>query len=155
MAIPHFFKSYLDEQHIPYNIIHHRRDFTAQETAAHTHTPGHSFAKTVLLYTDHGYVLAVLPAHRKIDSDKLTRKLKTQEARLADEDEVSMICPDCEIGAMPPIGSLYNLPVIASPELVDSTEITFNAGTHDDVIRLQRNDFIRLVQPEIADFTRG
>lgn len=154
MAIPNFVKAYLDEHIVPYDIIHHQRDFTAQETAAHTHTPGSAFAKTVILEADSRYVMAVIPAHQKLDLQKVKKAIAATEIRLAEEAEIKKLCPDCEVGAMPPFGALYKMPVIACPEITKNNLITFNAGTHEDAIRIQYSDFSKLAQPKVAEITK-
>ncbi|MDZ7290702.1 MAG: YbaK/EbsC family protein [candidate division KSB1 bacterium] len=145
--------SYLDERKIPYEIIHHKRDFTAQRTAADTHTPGKAFAKTVILVVDGKFGMFVLPAMLKIDLEKVKHELGAKEVRLATESEFSGICTNCEVGAMPPFGTLYNLPVYVSPLITEDQLITFNAGTHEDVVRMRYNDYEKLVQPVVMNFT--
>lgn len=144
---------YLTRQQVPYQRIHHTPDFTSQETAAHTKTPGREFAKTVVLRIDHDFGLAVLPAHHRIDFEALRRWLNAQEVRLASEDEMESLFPDCEVGAEPPLGALYELPVYVSPVLARDEEITFNAGSHEDVIRMKYDDFARITRPSIIHFS--
>jgi Ala-tRNA(Pro) deacylase len=152
MSIPHAITEFLNQQEVPYEAIHHRRDYTAQETAADTHTKGRDFAKTVILFADNKYCLAVLPAVRHIDMQKAKKELHAKNVALATEEEIRTICTDCEVGAMPPLGPLYQLPVYVSPELRDDRMITFNAGTHEDVIRLLYEDFEKVVKPVVIDF---
>jgi Ala-tRNA(Pro) deacylase len=144
---------YLVRHQVPYQWIHHTPDFTSQETAAHTKTPGREFAKTVVLRVDHDFGLAVLPAPHRIDFEALRRWLNAQEVRLATEDEMESLFPDCEVGAEPPLGALYELPVYVSPSLARDEEITFNAGSHEDVIRMKYDDFARLTRPSIIHFS--
>lgn len=151
MALPKVVKAYLDEHIVPYDLVHHPRDFTAQETAAHTHTPGKSFAKTVIVEVDGEYLMAVIPAHRHLHLSKMKKHLHAEHLRLVEEDELRKICPDCEVGAMPPFGALYDLDVVASLEISQNPRITFNAGTHEDAIRILYSDFNKLVHPKIAD----
>ncbi|HEX9652377.1 MAG TPA: YbaK/EbsC family protein [bacterium] len=153
MSIPHAITAFLNEQKVPYEAIHHRRDYTAQETAADTHTKGKDFAKTVILFVDNKYCMMVLPAVRHIDMQKARKDLHARKVNLATEDEIRSICTDCEVGAMPPLGPLYRLPVYVSAELRDDRMITFNAGTHEDVIRLLYDDFEKVVKPTVIDFT--
>ncbi|MFQ5605851.1 MAG: aminoacyl-tRNA deacylase [bacterium] len=153
MSIPQPIRSYLDEHKIPFEVIHHRRDYTAQETAADTHTKGKEFAKTVILYVDNNYCMAVLPATYQLDLEKIKNVLKAKEVNLASEEEISGICADCEVGAMPPLGRLYDLPVYVSHHLAEDDMITFNAGTHEDVIRMKYREFAELVQPVVIDLT--
>lgn len=145
--------AFLEAQAVDYEAIHHRRDYTAQEAAAHTHTPGREFAKTVIVWVDGSYAMAVLPAHHLIDLDKLRRALGARDVKLASEEEMRELCPDCETGAVPPFGNLYNLPVYLSTDITADEQITFNAGTHEDAIRMRYADFERLVQPHVLDFS--
>ncbi len=86
-------RDYLDERNVHYQTIHHRRDYTAQETAADTATPGSQFAKAVLFKTEDGFVMAVLPAHHKVSIEKLRAHIGCEKLRLATEDEILQAVP--------------------------------------------------------------
>ncbi len=146
-------RAFLDANQIPYEALRHEPDFSAQETAAHTHTPGKEFAKTVLLRKDGQFVLAVLPAHHRIDFEKLVVLLDAKSIMTASETDLRTCFPDCEVGAEPPMGHLYDLPVYLSWSMAVDRRITFNAGTHEEAIRMSADDFIRWVKPLLGDFS--
>ena len=110
--------------------------------------PGQEMAKTVIVKVDGKMAMAVLPAPHKVNFDKAHR-LFDDEPTLATEDEIADLFPDCEIGAEPPFGNLYNLPVYVSPELAEDEIITFNAGTHREAVRMTWADYRRLAQPRL------
>lgn len=139
---------YLDDCGMPYEVVHHKLDFSAQRTAADTHTPGRSFAKTVVLKTDRGFVAVVMPADLKIDFGKAHEMLGAQ-THLADEADIAELFPDCEVGAEPPLGHLYGVPTYLAPDFEGDTFITFNAGTHHEAIRMRFEDF-----KAVADYTQ-
>ena len=142
----------LEGEGISYEIIRHRADYTAQETAADTHTPGREFAKTVLLdLGDRGHAMAVVPATYRLDLEKIRRSLRTPRVELASEDLMRDLCPDCEVGAVPPFGNLYDLPVFVDPTLASDEMITFNAGTHEEALRVRFADYERVVHPVLVD----
>jgi pyrimidine operon attenuation protein/uracil phosphoribosyltransferase/prolyl-tRNA editing enzyme YbaK/EbsC (Cys-tRNA(Pro) deacylase) len=114
----------LDSHGLAYERIRHPRDYTAQETAAHTHTPGRQFAKAVMLRLSDGYAMAVLPAHHHVDLERLGAALGGRQVELASEQQIAELCPDCEEGALPPFGNLYGLRVYASPVLARNDRIT-------------------------------
>ena len=145
---------YLDGHSVHYQTIHHMRDYTAQQTAADTGTQGIEFAKTVVVKAEEGYVMAVLPAHHRVDLHKLGTVMGVSEIRLAAEDEIAMLCPDCAVGAEPPFGNLYQVPVYVSDDITRDETITFNAGTHEDVVRMKYRDYEDLVHPRVADFAK-
>jgi Ala-tRNA(Pro) deacylase len=143
--------NFLEENSVPYEVIHHTLDYTAQEAAHDTHTRGIEFAKTVIACIDGRYAMVVLPAHRRVNWDRLRAALDATEVGLAKEEEMGDLCPDCDVGAEPPFGNLYGLPVYLSSEMTADERITFNAGSHEDAIRLRMADYQRLVQPRVID----
>jgi len=153
--VPESIKNFLDSRGVQYDVIHHRRDYTALETAADTATAGREFAKTVLVWIDNHMAMAVLPAHKRVDLWKLCQELGASEVSLALEKGARGVFPDCEMGAAPPLGSLYNLPVYVSKEIDQDEYLTFNAGTHEDVIRMPYMQFKQLVHPEVVDFAEA
>lgn len=146
-------KEYLDRHHIKYTSIKHSPAYTAQEVAARSHISGKEMAKTVMVKVDNEMAMAVLPASFKIDFEALMNVTGSAMVDLASEEEFKFIFPDCEIGAMPPFGNLYDLDVYVSEKLAEDEEICFNAGTHSELIRMHYDDFERLVRPRVFEFS--
>ncbi|MDH3519788.1 MAG: hypothetical protein OEM49_04965 [Myxococcales bacterium] len=144
----------LDSSGVEYTTIRHRDDFRAKTTALDTDTPLQEFAKTVFIWVDGSYAIAVLPASHFVAESKLESQLGAEKVRLASEFEMQDLCPDCEVGAAPPFGNLYGLPTYASPILARDEHITFNAGTHRDAVRMSYADYERLVRPEVMSLSR-
>lgn len=142
-------KEFLDKNAVKYLIISHSRAYTAQEIAASTHIPGKELAKSIIVKIDGELAMVVLPASYKINFEMLGSALGKKDVKLATEDDFKSVFPDCEIGAMPPFGNLYDVPVYMAKSLEDDVEIAFNAGTHTEVIRLAMDDYKRLVNPKI------
>lgn len=142
---------YLDEKGVKYVVLRHSQAFTAQEVAAAAHVPGGELAKTVMVQVDGEPAMAVLPASRHIELERLAEATGA-EVRLAGEDEFQSLFPSCELGAMPPFGNLWEMPVWMDESLQDDPEIAFAAGTHTELVRLSRADYERLVQPRVAAF---
>lgn len=148
-------KEYLDQQNVPYQHDIHRTAYTAQEVAAEEHVPGKMVAKTIILKVDNQFAMGVLPATAKVDVAAIREFLDAKEVRLATEFEFTGLFADCDVGAMPPFGNLYGMPVYVEGSLTRDPEIVFNAGTHQDTIRMNYADFARLVQPRVFDFALG
>ena len=144
---------YLRENGVPFEIQHHPTAYTAQEVAASEHVPGKLMAKTVIVFADGKTVMLVLPATHRVDLQKATAALGAQEVRLAEEREFAAAFPDCDVGAMPPFGNLYDLPVWVDPSLTEDEWFLFRAGSHSDTMSLKYADYERLVQPLVADFS--
>jgi Ala-tRNA(Pro) deacylase len=153
MSISTRLKSFLEENQIPYSVMTHTATYTAQGAAATMQMSGKELAKTVVLWAGEEIILAVLPAPNHVRLDMLATELR-KPVRLATEQEFSSLFPDCELGAMPPLGSLYNLPVFVDESLAADEAIVFNAGTHRDAIRMLYDDFVRLTKPRVCSFAR-
>ena len=146
-------EAYLREKGVPSQNQHHARAITAQEVAAAEHVPGRMFAKTVMVTPDDevSMVMLVLPAPNHVNPLKASEALGVSEVHLADEERFADTFPDCEVGAMPPFGNLYDVPVYVDRALVEDETIVFRSGTHTDTMSVSYADFERLVSPTVAD----
>lgn len=145
-------KEYLDRHQIRYVTISHSPAYTAQEIAASAHIPGHELAKTVMIKLDDEMAMAVLPASCHVDLDHLRAASGAHFVELAGEDDFEQRFPECELGAMPPFGNLYGMEVFVAEDLADNEAITFNAGSHTELIRMMYADFENLVNPIVVRF---
>jgi Ala-tRNA(Pro) deacylase len=144
---------YLKKAKIKCEVKEHKPTFSAQQMAATEHEPGKFVAKPVIVRADNKYVMCVLPACRKIDLQALKKQLGAKSIELAEEEEVGKLFADCELGAEPPFGNLYDLPTIMDKSLEDDDHIVFQAGSHDKAIRITMADYRKLVNPQILDFS--
>jgi Ala-tRNA(Pro) deacylase len=145
-------KEFLDGKGVKYVAISHSPAYTAQEIAASAHIPGRELVKTVMVKLAGSMAMAVLPASYRVDFDRLKEAAGASEVALASEDDFRSLFPECEVGAMPPFGNLYEMPVYADKSLTEDAEIVFNAGSHKELFRMAYKDFEGLVKPTVADF---
>ena len=142
--------NFLNGQNVEYDLIPHRDTYDAQRMAEAVHVSGTEVAKTVLLRSGPDYVIAVLPANRTIDFVDAAQALGRDNLELATELEMRELLPDCEIGALPPFGSQYNMQTIVDESLTDDYEIVFEGNTHHESIRMKCRDFLAIEQPQIG-----
>ena len=152
MAISGKLRTFLAESNIRYTVAKHPVAYTAQEIAAAQHVPGRQLAKSVLVNTDRGPVLAVLPAVHLIDLKKLKAMVGAKRLTIAKEADIRQQFPDIEVGAMSPFGNLYGVPVVVDQGLGEAAEIVFNGGSHTETIKLRYRDFSVLVKPKAGAF---
>lgn len=145
-------KAYLASQRIPFTVHHHRPAFAAQDVAASEHIPGRQVAKVVAVYADGVLALLVLPACHRVNLAHVGDAIGAHSVYLAGEADLAAAFSDCEVGAMPPFGNLYHVPVYVDRALADVETIVFQAGTHTDTMTMAYADFVRLVKPRVARF---
>jgi Ala-tRNA(Pro) deacylase len=146
-------REFLDSHQIKYLVISHSVAYTAQGIAALVHLSGKKLAKTVIVKIDGGLAMAVVPASMHVDLDLLRTAAGAGAVEVATEQEFKDAFPDCETGAMPPFGNLYDMAVYADTSLAENEEITFNAGTHHELMRMGWRDLARLIDPQIVNLT--
>lgn len=139
---------FLDERHGRYETLTHDRTVTAAATAHAAHVGTQQFAKTVMLKVDGELAMLVMPAAYRVDLHRLSAALGGSHVELAHEHEFQDRFPDCEVGAMPPFGNLYGMPVYVDSRLASQHEIAFNAGSHTDAVRMPYAEFERLAEPK-------
>ena len=150
MPVSKKLREFLDENHVKYVVVSHSKAYTAQEVAAALHIKGKILVKSIIVKSDGEYAMVVLSADCRINFDMLKTVLGKDNVGLASEEDFKSLFPECEIGAMPPFGNLYDLKVYMAESLLEDEEIAFNAGTHTEVIRVSMEDYKRLANPEVA-----
>lgn len=144
---------YLDSNNVKYVNVTHSTAFTAQDVAQSAHIPGKEMAKTVVVWMDGTMAMAVLPASSMVDFNRLKESTGAKSVELASESEFKDRFPECEVGAMPPFGSLFNIKVVVDKSLAEDKEISFNAGSHHELIRMTYADYERLTRPALGAFS--
>ena len=142
----------LDSHHVRYVVIGHSPAYTAQEIASLAHISGKELAKTVIVKVDGKMAMAVLPASYNVDFEGLRQGLGATKVELAHEWEFKHLFPDCEVGAMPPFGNLYHIPVFVAEPLTKDKQIAFNSGTLTELFLMEYKDFKELVRPKVIPF---
>ncbi len=150
MSIASRIKWYLDSRGISYECVHHARTGTSLASAREAHVPADDLAKCVLLEDERGYVLAILPASRRLDLHKIERYFH-RRLELASEAELRDIFRDCEVGAVPALGMAYNVPTLLDDHLLGLSHLFFEAGDHEDLVHLSGLAFRAL----LADTQHG
>jgi Ala-tRNA(Pro) deacylase len=152
MAISEKLMDLLEREGVKFEHLTHPEVYTTQEVAAVEHERGRCVIKVVVVKADGSFVLAGVAAALKVDPEALGKLLGAKEVVIAEEHEFAGLFPDSEVGAMPPFGNLYGLPLWLDKGLIACEEVAFNAGTHADTIKMSFADFERLASPEVGEF---
>ena len=153
--IPKRITDYLESRKLAYRRLPHEPAPTAPELAASVHVTGRHVAKSVVIEAESQRYIAVLPACDRLDEQLLAEVLKARSVRLLDEPEFAKLFPDCEPGAEPPFGRLFDMPVVLDESLADRNEsIVFRAGSHTEALEMLYIDFERIERPIVAHITR-
>ena len=152
MAVTASVQEFLRQANVEYTVFPHLPAYTAQDEAAVTHIPGRDWAKAVICFADGEPIQAVVPADLVVNFDRLAALAGAETIRLAREEELAWLFPDCERGAMPPLGPLYKQRVFVDDRLAAEKQIVFNAGTHADAVRMRYADFAVIARPVVGSF---
>ncbi len=141
------------DENVKFSVSKHAEAYSAQRVAGLLHIPGEQLAKVVMVKADDELVMMVLPAPYRLDLVKVKRVLKAEAVRLAREEEFANLFPDCEVGAMPPFGKLYGVPLYVDRTLSTQMQLAFPAGSHREIMQVAYADFERTSRPTVADLS--
>lgn len=141
MSISSRLSSYLTQRGASYDSCAHQLSRSSAETAHRAQIPPHQLAKSVILEDEAGCVMAIVPADTTIMLGHLSRLLARKTLRLADEQRLAELFDDCVPGAVPPVGMAWDMPTIVDDEL-DANEVVYmEAGDHENLLRMSREQF--------------
>jgi len=154
MALNPQVKTYLDSKNVDYEVVSHPKVFSTIEEARTLGIEADEIAKTLVMQVTHmpgDQALLVIPGSRKISNRKVHEIFATKHARLAGEEEMAEDFPDFELGAVPPLAELLNLPVYVDERLLDHNTVLFTGGTHTESIKMAIEDFLNLTDSILID----
>lgn len=144
MAIAMTIQNFLREQRVPFEVLMHDHTRSSLKTAEAAHIPTDRLAKAVMLEDDKGYLMAVVPASYRVNLGEVRQQLG-RNIGLATESELTEIFKDCELGAIPPLGLAYGIETLYDDSLAQMSDIYFEAGDHEELIHVTREEFMRLM----------
>jgi Ala-tRNA(Pro) deacylase len=145
MAIPTTLREFFTRQGTDFSVVAHARTGSSRETATTAHIPGDRVAKAVMVEDEAGYLMVVIPATHRLHLGRLHKALG-REIGLATEGELRALFPDCEQGAIPPLGAAYGIDTVVDDALLQQTDVYLEAGDHERLIRLSGGEFRALMQ---------
>lgn len=145
MTIAVRLQRYLESQGIGYDEMAHPRTETSSRTAQVAHVPGRLLAKSVVVHHELGYAIAVVPSSHRVELETL-QALLGKRLGLAAENEIAKVFDDCDLGAIPPIGAAYGVPVVVEESLVDAPDVYFEGGDHSTIVHVTGDAFRQLMK---------
>ena len=145
MSVATRLRNYLDREGVRYDVVAHPRTSAASRSAQAAHVPGQQLAKSVVVHHELGYVICVLPSTHRIELGTLQSVLN-KRLGLATETEVASLFDDCDIGAVPPIGAAYGVPVVVDESLGEAKELYFEGGDHATLVHVGGEAFRTLTR---------
>jgi len=138
-------EEYLNKHNASYDLIPHPHTGSSMETAEETHVPGMRLAKAVVIRDDDRYLMVVVPSAEHVDMTVLRQQFG-HAVVLASEAELADLFPDCEVGAVPPLGAAWGVDTFVDESLLGESEVFFEAGDHEAVVRVTGDQFERLLE---------
>jgi Ala-tRNA(Pro) deacylase len=152
--IPSSILQYLNRALVPFVRRWHPRAVSGQQLAASLHITGHRVSKCVVVDADGERTIAVLPVTEEVDPELLAQGMGCRHVRPLAEGQLVLLFPDCELGAEPPLGRLYQLPVVVDTLYAQGEEIIFRAGSHEETVEMPFLAYDALEHPRLVRFAR-
>ena len=149
-----FVTEHLERRGVAFEVAEHPRVLTSMAEARALGITADEVVKTVVLATDWGLALVVVPASRRLDLRLAREAVGDHAARLASEDELQRSFSECELGALPPLGSLLGAPVFVDPEVLEHDTVMFAAGIQTQSVKARCADLFRGEEVQVIPLTR-
>ena len=144
MTIATRLKAYLEQQTATYELVPHHRTQSSLDSAAAAHVPSGQIAKAVIVKENDAYLMVVVPSDHHVHLGLLHRHLGN-EVGLATEAELVKIFPDCDEGAIPPVGAAYGVRTLIDNSLLNLPTVYFESGDHLNLVKLTGEQFVSLL----------
>jgi Ala-tRNA(Pro) deacylase len=141
----------LREASVEFRLYSHAPVFTSAEAARVRGTSPEEGAKALVMRADDQFYLVVISGVLRVDNKALRRLLGAHGVRFAREEELLQLT-GCRPGAVPPLGNLFNLPVLMDESLRRCEQVSFNAGSNSWSVTMRREDLERVIQPRVGAF---
>jgi Ala-tRNA(Pro) deacylase len=152
MAVSLRLRRQLTGEYASYRVVSAGDLSHARDIAAAAGVPVSRFAKAVVARDARGgYTMFVIPSDRRLDLESAVAAMGGGPLRLASEDELARLFPDCDVGAMPPFGDLYGLPTVVDPCFRGQPDIVFQGGSHDELVAMLFADYESLSRAMVAE----
>lgn len=146
---------YLEKKRIPFEVIAHDKSFTTIDEARAIGIDAHQVVKTLLLDTKSGHRLVVIPGDRRLDMKLVEEIVGDHHAHLATEQEIERDYPGFELGCLPPLGGLLDVPVFVDGEILRQETAVFAAGSQTEAVKARTEDVFRGEDVTVARLTRN
>ena len=133
MTISKTLQRYLEDKGVDYDLVPHKHTYSSSSTAEAAHVPGDCLAK------------AVIPSTHRLDLERVHERLQ-RPLELVTESELEDLFPDCELGAIPPVGTAFGVETLVEERLMQQPELWFEAGDHEDAVHVSGTQFQGLMQ---------
>lgn len=140
MSIAATLSAFLDSRSVDYAIVPHARTGSSMATAEAAHVPGARLAKAVMVWQGEEALMVVVRSDHHVHLGRLHRLLGT-EVGLATEQDLARLFPDCDEGAIPPVGAAYGLRTLLDRALLEEPEVFFESGDHTSLVRVGGEQF--------------
>lgn len=147
--------STLAEAGIGFDVLEHERTDNAVAEARALGLRTGEVAKTIVVRTPDGDVRVVIASGDRVDMHRLRELVGGgKEVRLATEEELERDYPEFELGAVPPVGGASDR-VLVDRRVAELETVVLEAGVHDQSIRMEAGDLLRLTDARVVDIVEG
>jgi len=160
MAVLKSLINLLEKHKIKYQVIDHKKTYTALDTAETQHLKPQEIVKTLVIKLGaKKYILALLPANKNLNKVKLKKEvnkwLKKDGLKVVKTVEFAKEAwmkknLKGKLGAAVPFGGLSKLPAFIDRALLRQKDLIINTGDYQKSIKLAAKKFL-----EVEEMVRG
>ncbi|MBD3360145.1 MAG: hypothetical protein GF365_05595 [Candidatus Buchananbacteria bacterium] len=159
MPVPKKIQNYLDKKGAKYAIVTHKKVYTAYDAAQTLKKKLDEIVKNILVKTDKGYIMVLLPASKNLDMEKLKKLINAKGKGVKKveipKEGVMVKLFKVKPGALPAFGELHDLEVYMDKNLQKVKKAIFSSGSFNESIEMAIKEFEKLEEPIVGLFSKA
>jgi len=157
MPVPKQITNYLDKRGAKYAIVTHKKVYTAYDAAQTLKKKLDEIVKNLLVKTNKGFVIVLLPASKNVNLQKLKKLMNAKGKGIKKvelpKEQVMVRLLKVKPGALPAFGSLHDFEVYMDKSLKKVKKAIFASGSFTESIEMAMKEFEKLEEPIIGVFS--
>lgn len=144
MEIPQKIIKFLEKNKIKYQTIKHRTVYTAFDKSQTLKVPQKIIAKVLVLKMDGNLAIVLIAANKNLDLKSLKKVAKIKKIEFVSEKIIKNKFKGIKVGAIPPLGNLWQVPTFIDRSLTKEKEIIFSGGNYNFSIKVKTKDLAKI-----------
>jgi Ala-tRNA(Pro) deacylase len=147
-------KNWLKAQEIEFKTVSHEVTKTSEESAKARGEDLSTGGKALVMKVGKEFKIFVLSASKKADSNLIKKHFGVKKLRFANSDELKELT-GLVPGSVPPFGKpIIDMDLCIDQSIVNNSKIAFNAGSLTNSIIMKMEDYRKIIEAEIFEFSQ-
>ena len=146
--------NFLDKKGITYKIEEHKIVYTSYDKSRTSGIDLKLIGKSLIIKADNEFVIVLIPGNKNLDKEKFKKTINairkkeggkaSKKVDFATERWIKNNLKGVKLGAIPPFGELFKLPVFVDKSILKNKKIYISGGSYNNSIVISPANFKKI-----------